>query len=77
MDLKNNKRGNQLNPFLRFTTIGLQMGLTIYLGSELGKWLDVTYPNDNQIYYKVVSLLAIFLAMFSVIRQVLKMTNKK
>jgi hypothetical protein len=73
---KNKKPNKQLNPFLRFTSIGLQMGLTIYLGSELGRWLDIKYPNEQQLYYKIVSLVAIFLAIFSVIRQVLKLTNK-
>ena len=76
MAQKNNKPEKRLNPFLRFTSIGLQMGLTIYLGSELGKWLDVKYSNEQQLYYKIVSLLAIFLAIFTVIRQVLNLTNK-
>lgn len=52
------------------------MGLTIYLGSELGKWLDTVYPNKDQLFHKVISLVAIFVAMFSVISQVLKITNK-
>ena len=52
------------------------MGLTIYLGSKLGEWLDVKFENANQLYYKIVTLLAVFLAMFSVIRQVLNITNK-
>ncbi len=77
MALKNNKPGNRPNPYIRFTTIAFQMGATIYLGSELGKWLDVKFPNEQQLYYKVVSLVAIFLAIFSVIRQVIRLTNKE
>lgn len=52
------------------------MGLTIYLGSKLGAWLDVKFENQNQLYYKIVSLLAVFIAIYSVIKQVLKITNK-
>jgi membrane protein DedA with SNARE-associated domain len=74
--LKKNKPGKRPNPYLRFTSIALQMGLTIYLGSELGKWLDTVYPNKDQLFHKVISLVAIFVAMFSVISQVLKITNK-
>lgn len=64
------------NKYIRFTSIALQMGLTIYLGSKLGEWLDVKFDNQNQLYYKIVTLIAVFLAMFSVIYQVIKITNK-
>lgn len=64
-----------LNKFIRFTSIGLQMGLTIYLGSKLGEWLDVKFNNNDQLYYKIVSLLAVFIAIAAVIIQVLKLTN--
>ena len=65
----------QLNKYIRFTTMALQMGLTIYLGSVLGEWLDVKFENENQLYFKIVTLVAVFIAMFSVIRQVLNITN--
>ncbi|MBU2950346.1 AtpZ/AtpI family protein [Tamlana agarivorans] len=75
MDNKKEKPKNQLNKYIRFTTIALQMGLTIYLGSVLGAWVDSKTGNTNQLYYKIITLLAVFLAMFSVIRQVLNITN--
>lgn len=65
-----------LNPYVRFTTIALQMGLTIYLGSKLGEWLDVKFDNQNQLYYKIVTLCSVFIAIFAVIRQVINLTNK-
>lgn len=71
------KRGKQLNPYIRFTTMAFQMGLTIYLGSKLGEWLDVKFENENQLYYKIVTLIAVFVAMYSVISQVIKITNSK
>ncbi|MBB3123208.1 MULTISPECIES: AtpZ/AtpI family protein [Mesoflavibacter] len=72
---QNNKK--QPNKYIKFTSIALQMGLTIYLGSKLGEWLDQKYNTTNQIYYKVVTLIAVAVAMFSVIYQVIKITNKK
>lgn len=72
---QNNKK--QPNKYIKFTSIALQMGLTIYLGSKLGEWLDQKYNTANQIYYKVVTLIAVAVAMFSVIYQVIKITNKK
>jgi|TARA_B110000014_G_scaffold144963_1_gene100763 F0F1-type ATP synthase assembly protein I len=65
-----------LNKYVRFTGIAFQMGGTIYLGSLLGGWLDGKFPNENEMYTKIVTLLAVFGAMFSVIRQVTKMTNQ-
>jgi len=65
-----------LNPFIRFTTIALQMGLTIYLGSKLGEWLDIKFDNQDQLYYKIVTLCAVFIAIFAVIKQVINLTNK-
>ncbi|GFD75487.1 AtpZ/AtpI family protein [Tenacibaculum mesophilum] len=64
-----------LNKYIRFTGVALQMGLTIYLGSLLGKWLDQKYPNDNQLYVKICTLAAVFGAIYSVIRQVIKITD--
>ncbi|MDO7172180.1 AtpZ/AtpI family protein [Mariniflexile sp. AS56] len=76
MDNKEKEQRKPLNKYIRFTSIAIQMGLTIYLGSKLGEWLDVKFNNQNQLYYKIVTLAAVFLAMFSVIFQVLKITNK-
>ena len=64
-----------LNKYIRFTSIAFQMGLTIYLGNLLGKWLDSEYPNDGELYSKICTLAAVFLAMFSVILQVTKISK--
>ncbi len=56
--------------------MALQMGLTIYLGSKLGEWLDNKYSNDNQLYTKVCTLVSVFLAIFSIIVQVTKLSKK-
>lgn len=69
------KPKKQHNPFIRFTSIALQMGLTIWLGSVLGNWLDNIYGNSNQFYFKTITLIAVFIAMYSVIKQVVKITN--
>jgi membrane protein DedA with SNARE-associated domain len=73
--MANKNQKNQLNPFIRFSSIAIQMGLTIYLGSKLGEWIDLKCNNQDQLFYKIVTLLSVFIAMYSVIRQVLKITN--
>lgn len=48
--------------------VGIQMGLTIYLGNLLGSWLDGKFETA---YLEItITLLAIFLSMYSMIRQV-------
>ena len=64
-----------LNKYLKFSGIAIQMGLTIYLGSKLGEWLDSYFLNENQLFYKICTLFAVFGAMFSIIKQVTKLTN--
>lgn len=69
------KQKKPLNKFIRFSGIALQMGLTIYLGSLLGEWLDNKYPNNNQLYTKICTLVAVFGAIFSVIVQVTNLSK--
>jgi hypothetical protein len=63
------------NSWIKYSSLGIQMGLTIYLSSLLGKWLDKSYPSDFITYHKVLTLFAIFGITFSTIRQVIKMSK--
>jgi uncharacterized membrane protein YfcA len=70
--MKNNQKekSNQkktLNKAIQLSGAGLQMGLTIYLGFLLGTWLDTTF--ETNFLKETVTLLAIFLAMYSLIKQ--------
>ena len=69
------KKENKSSVWLKFSSLGLQMGLSIYLASLLGTWLDKNYPSDIFAYNKVLTLFAVFGSTFSVIRQVIKMSN--
>lgn len=51
----------------KLSGIGLQMGLTIYLGNLLGAWLDTKY--DVAYWENTCTLLAVFLSLYSVIIQ--------
>ncbi|RLD63306.1 MAG: hypothetical protein DRI95_11905 [Bacteroidetes bacterium] len=65
----------QLNKYLRLTGIGLQMGITIYLASYLGKWLDVKYPNENNLYTIILTMLGVVISFYSLLKQVKKLNN--
>lgn len=70
---ENQKQGKQLNPYIRFTSVAFQMGATIYLGNLLGKWLDVKYNKD--FWESIVTLFSVFLAIYQVISQVIKISK--
>jgi hypothetical protein len=63
------------NVWLKFSSLGIQMGFVIYFGSLAGEWLDNNYPSDFFGYHKLLTLFAVFGATYSLIRQVIKMSN--
>jgi uncharacterized membrane protein YfcA len=70
--MKNNQnekssKKKPLNKAIQLSGAGLQMGLTIYLGFLFGTWLDKTF--ETSFLKETVTLLAIFLAMYSLIKQ--------
>ena len=62
-----------LSKFVRFSGMGVQMGLTIYVASWIGNWLDEKYALENVSFFKILTILAVFGTTYSIIRQVIKM----
>jgi uncharacterized membrane protein YfcA len=61
------KINKDLQKAAKLSGIGIQMGLTIYLGNLLGSWLDKKYDTN---YLEIsITLVAIFASMYSMIRQ--------
>lgn len=71
--MKKNNPQKPINKALQLSGAGLQMGLTIYLGFLLGKWLDKIW--ETNFLKETVTLLAIFLAMYSLIKQANKIND--
>ena len=61
-------QNNNGNKWIALSGIGLQMGLIIFLGNVLGKWLDTTF--QKSFLETTLTLLAIFIAIYSVIKGV-------
>ena len=62
------KGNGSLNNWAVFSSIGLQMGLIIWLGNLLGSWLDTKF--NTTFLETTITLVAIFASMFSVIHRV-------
>jgi membrane protein DedA with SNARE-associated domain len=58
--------------WLRFSGIAIQMGVVIWLGNVLGKYIDTKTERGDELWSKIITLIAVLLAMFSVIREVIK-----
>ncbi|MHC5309781.1 AtpZ/AtpI family protein [Myroides sp. LJL116] len=70
-DPKNNKP----NKWLVLVTMPMQMGVTIYLFSILGLWLDDKYNFEEGLANKVCTLIGVGLALYQVIKQVNKLNR--
>lgn len=66
----NNKQDKSPNKWLALINIPFQMGIIIVAFAWLGKWLDEKYPNPNELYFIIFTMLGVGIALYNVIRQV-------
>ncbi|MDP3313183.1 AtpZ/AtpI family protein [Lutibacter sp.] len=74
MDNPNKK--NQFHKYLELTSVAFQMGITIYLGTFFGKWLDGYYETTNRIFTIILTLISLLIAIWSVLLQLKRINNK-
>jgi len=72
----NNQEKKSANKWLALINIPIQMGVIIFLFHKLGFWLDENYPSEKVYYYKLLTILGVFVALYNVYRQVNQMGNK-
>lgn len=65
------------NAFAKFSSVGIQMGLLIYGGVYLGQYLDERYGFETPWMTILFALIGVFLGLFFVIREVIKMGKNK
>jgi ATP synthase protein I len=68
--MKNNESPKNYNKWLALINIPIQMGIIIFAFNKLGVWLDENYSNQKIYYFKVLTILGVFLALYNVYRQV-------
>ncbi|MEO8516622.1 MAG: AtpZ/AtpI family protein [Flavobacterium sp.] len=66
----NNQKKKNYNKWLSLINIPVQMGLIIFLFYKLGSWLDENHASEKIYYYKLLTLVGVFLALYNVYRQV-------
>jgi hypothetical protein len=66
-DPNRKKKGNK---WLALINIPIQMGVIVFVFAYAGKWLDEKYPNENNIYVKILVIAGVAVAIYNVNRQV-------
>lgn len=69
------KNKQRRNKWIAFINIPIQMGVIVFLFSQLGHWLDGKYNNKHNIYLKISTLVGVAIAFYNIARQ-LKEINK-
>lgn len=67
----------QPNRWLALINMPIQMGAIIFIFSFIGQWLDEKYGVPQHWYTKGFTLFGVFVAMYTIIRQVKKMDKNE
>ncbi len=69
---QNRKPQKPLNSYAKYSSLGLQMAVIIAGGSYGGHKLDEHYQNHTPVFTIVLSLLSVAIALYIVLREVIK-----
>lgn len=72
---QNSKKPKPYNSYLKYSGLGIQMAVTIYLGHQLGLYLDDHFEISSGLWSKIITMVAVFLSTFVIIRQVIKSSS--
>jgi F0F1-type ATP synthase assembly protein I len=71
----NKKSTNTLKNIAVFTGIAAQMGVTIFAGAYLGKYLDIEYPSNKKWFTMIFTLLGVGISLYVVLKQLNKFND--
>lgn len=64
---------NQPRKYLRFAGAGFQIGGVIFIFFKLGEWLDSKYSQGGDIYKNLLTLVGVFLSLYIIIKEAIKL----
>ncbi len=74
--MNNKKPKKLLNKYIRFTSIGFQLGATIYFAAYVGKWLDNKYLMEKKVFTLIFILVGLIASIWSIVKQLEKINNE-
>ncbi len=75
--MEQENKNKPTNKWMQLISIPAQMGIIIFLFAKIGMFVDEKYPNKNNVYFLIFTLLGVALSLFNVIRQVNKINSDK
>ncbi len=66
---KSKNKKNQRNRLLALSSLPIQMGITIYLGATLGKYLDQKYLTEKPWFTTSCVFFALIFSLYSLVQQ--------
>ena len=75
--LPKKKSNNTLKSVAVFTGIAAQMGITIFAGAYLGKYLDIEYPSNKKWFTMIFTLLGVGISLYVVLKQLNKFNDSQ
>jgi hypothetical protein len=72
---KNNKKPHY-NKWLAMINIPFQMGIIIFLFVFIGDWLDENHPHPRIYYIKLLTIIGVFIALYTVFKQIINISKK-
>ena len=72
-----NKKNKKKQPkrFIVLIAVASQMGITIFLGATLGKFLDAKYQTEKAWFTSALTLFALLISLYSVLQTLNKLNN--
>ena len=70
------KENKPFGKIIRLSGIGIQMGIIIFLGAYLGRWLDEKYSSETKWFTLIFTILAVAVALYFVLKQVNRINNE-
>ncbi|MDB4074875.1 AtpZ/AtpI family protein [Crocinitomicaceae bacterium] len=70
------KKSSGSSRYIRLSGIGAQMAATIFLGAIFGRYLDDACPSDKKWFTIGITLFAVAISLYNVLRQVNKLNSK-
>ncbi|MGB0933053.1 MAG: AtpZ/AtpI family protein [Lishizhenia sp.] len=70
------KSRNNVDAYLRFSGLAIQMGVTITAGALFGKWLDEKQGNQTPVWTLILVLFTVFGSLYLVIKEVIRLGKK-
>jgi len=74
--MANQKQKKQLNNYAKYSSLVIQMVAIIVIGAFAGVKLDEKYPNKNNLFTLILTLLSVIISIYYVIRRII-ITSKE